>query len=223
MIIRKQFKFEGGHMVRNCSSTRCQYSIHGHSLIVEVFLTSDRFDNGMMVYDFGLMKGTINEFIDSFDHTYSLWRYEKTSVSSFIKEHSARWIEMPISPSAEGYALFFLYWIDKILSKTEKVNGEGNVKVRSVRVHETATGYAEAFVEDLVAYNNDPKAIPLAEVAFSEGVQEEWKELTMEDLHKAAYANELVWTNKHIEPVVTAPSGVVNVQLASNVDERGTV
>ncbi|HCN16273.1 MAG TPA: 6-carboxytetrahydropterin synthase QueD, partial [Moraxellaceae bacterium] len=31
MRIRKLFKFENAHIVRNCSSDRCKYSIHGHS------------------------------------------------------------------------------------------------------------------------------------------------------------------------------------------------
>ena len=44
MIIRKLFKFEGAHIVRDCSSDRCKFSIHGHSYVVEVFLTSDKLD-----------------------------------------------------------------------------------------------------------------------------------------------------------------------------------
>ena len=43
----------------------------------------------------------------------------------------------------------FFYAIDKILNEMPAVNGEGNVRLHSVRVHETATGYAEAFREDL--------------------------------------------------------------------------
>ena len=52
MLIRKQFKFEGAHIVRNCSSQRCRENIHGHSYIVEVFITSDKLDDGYMVMDF---------------------------------------------------------------------------------------------------------------------------------------------------------------------------
>jgi 6-pyruvoyltetrahydropterin/6-carboxytetrahydropterin synthase len=47
MIIRKQFKFEGAHIVRNCTTRRCKKSIHGHSYVVEVFFTSNK------LYDFG--------------------------------------------------------------------------------------------------------------------------------------------------------------------------
>ena len=41
MIIRKLYRFEASHIVRNCSSDRCKYSVHGHSFRVELFLTTD--------------------------------------------------------------------------------------------------------------------------------------------------------------------------------------
>ena len=50
--------------MRNCSSERCRKSMHGHNYIVEVFFESDILDNGHMVCDFGLTKGTIKDFID---------------------------------------------------------------------------------------------------------------------------------------------------------------
>ena len=56
---------------------------------------------------------------------------------------------MPVSPSAESYSLMFLKFIDHILKNTKFSNGEGDVKISSVRVHETKTGYAEAFVSDM--------------------------------------------------------------------------
>jgi len=155
MVIRKLFKFEGAHIVRNCSSDRCKHSIHGHSYIVEVFIESKGLDNGQMVMDFGLMKGTIKDFIDGFDHSYSMWNKESLKFKNFIYEYSDRVIEMPVSPSAESYSLMFLYVIDKIIKATKFNNGEKKVKVKSVRVHETATGYAESFRKDLkyVDYN----------------------------------------------------------------------
>ena len=55
MIIRKLFKFEGSHIVRNCTSDRCSHSLHGHSYKVELFLTADHLDNAGMVVDFGLL------------------------------------------------------------------------------------------------------------------------------------------------------------------------
>ena len=174
MKIRKEFKFCSGHIVRNCSSSRCRKSMHGHNYVVEVFFDSNKLDNGHMIYDFGLTKKTIKDFIDGFDHCWQMWDKEDDNFKNFIIENSDRWIELPVSPSAEQYALLFLFVIDKILKATEFNNGEGRVKVTSVRVHETDTGYAQAERKDLewVDYNID-------DFIFSEGIKKDWKYFDM--------------------------------------------
>lgn len=174
MIIRKLFKFEGAHIVRNCSSERCKFSIHGHSYTVEVFFSSKGLDKGMMVLDFGLMKGTIKDFIDGFDHAYSMWNKESKDFKDFIKSNSERWIEMPVSPSAEAYSIMFFKVIDSIVKATDFNNGEKEVQLYSVRVHETDTGYAEAFREDLNWADFD-----LSDINLSLGVVSEWKDPNM--------------------------------------------
>lgn len=169
MLIRKLFKFEGAHIVRNCSSRHCRENIHGHSYLVEVFITSDRLDQGYMVMDFGLLD-KVKILIESFDHSYSLWQGESPEFKKFIYQYNRRVVEMPISPSAEGFALLFFYLTDLLLRQTDFRNGEGNVCLSSVRVHETATGYAEAFREDLRLIRFTP-----SDVKFSPGITEEWK------------------------------------------------
>lgn len=176
MQIRKLFKFEGAHIVRNCSSVRCKKSIHGHSYVVEVFFTSKGLDQGAMVMDFGLMKGNIKDLIDSFDHAYSMWDKETEPFQQFVHEYSDRWVSMPVSPSAEAYSLMLLFIIDKMVRATEFNNGEKEVSVTSVRVHETTTGYAESFQEDLEWFN-----FGLGDIKFSDGIKAEWKDPTMYD------------------------------------------
>ena len=171
MIIRKKFKFEGAHIVRNCTTDRCKKSIHGHSYEVEVFFSSNKLDNGYMILDFGLTKKHIKNIIDSFDHAYSLWVGESDEFKKFFRTNSERWIEMPISPSAESYSLMFLKFVDHILKHTTFKNGEGDVVVSSVRVHETQTGYAEAFRSDM-----DIIELDLSKVVFSAQVINEWEE-----------------------------------------------
>jgi len=77
MRIRKLFKFENAHIVRNCSSDRCKYSIHGHSYQIELILEAHRLDHGQMVYDFGLLKSSIKDIIDSFDHAICFEIYRR--------------------------------------------------------------------------------------------------------------------------------------------------
>ncbi len=173
MLIYKKFDFEGAHVVRNCTSDRCKYSIHGHSYKTEICLTSDKMDAGGMIVDFGLLKGTIKDFIDSFDHAYSMWNRETPEFKEFIKNNSERWIEMPVSPSAEMYSLMFFYVIDKIIKNTEFNNGEGNVKLYSVRVHETATGSAESFDSDICNFWS--KNLGLEDIKISDAIKKEWK------------------------------------------------
>lgn len=193
MIIRKLFKFEGAHIVRDCSSDRCKKSIHGHSYVVEIFLKSDQLDNGQMVVDFGLLKGTIKDFIDSFDHAYSMWSRESNDYKTFMKENSERWIEMPVSPSAEMYSLMFYALINAVLDNTVFNNGEKNVKLHSVRVHETDTGYAESFFEDFLDIwlkNN----YDISQIKFSEQIKNEWKDPEMFDklLNEIPFINPIV-------------------------------
>ena len=100
MLIRKLFKFENAHIVRDCTTQRCSENIHGHSYKIEVLLESNYLDDGQMVYDFGLTKRYIKELIDSFDHAITLWSKDDTSYVEAMKTYSNRWVELPVSPSA---------------------------------------------------------------------------------------------------------------------------
>jgi len=172
MIIRKLFKFENAHIVRGCSTQRCSENIHGHSYKVEILLESNYLDHGQMIYDFGLMKLNIKDIIDSFDHAITLWSGDESHYIEDMKKHSSRWIELPVSPSAEQFARVFYLIIDKILECTEMINGECSVKLHSVIVHETETGYAQAFRDD--AYSKLMGEISIDNITFSHQIMEEW-------------------------------------------------
>ncbi|TXJ08311.1 MAG: 6-carboxytetrahydropterin synthase [Acinetobacter sp.] len=172
MIIRKLFKFENAHIVRNCSSDRCKRSIHGHSYKVEVLLHANGLDNGQMVYDFGLLKGVIKDLIDSFDHAITFWNKDNVEYIAACKQFSARWIALPVSPSAEQFSRIFFFLVAEVLKQTQTQNGERDVHVHSVIVHETDTGYAQCFLEDIE--NPQMGMLSLDEIEFSEQVQAEW-------------------------------------------------
>ena len=172
MIIRKLFKFENAHIVRGCSSERCRASVHGHSYKIEVLFESDYLDHGQMVYDFGLMKQGMKALIDSFDHSIALWSGDDQQYIADMKRHSQRWVELPVSPSAEQFSRIIFVMIDKLLGCTQSINGEREVKLNSIIVHETDTGYAQGFRED--AYSQKMGIIELEKIIFSDGVREEW-------------------------------------------------
>lgn len=179
MLIRKLFKFENAHIVRNCSSDRCKRSIHGHSYKVEVLLQANRLDHGQMVYDFGLMKGIIKDIIDSFDHAITFWDKDDADYVTACKNFSARWIALPVSPSAEQFSRVFFFLVDAVLEHTNMQNGEGDVTIHSVIVHETDTGYAQCFREDIE--NVQMGELSLADIVFSEQVKVEWAMSDMYD------------------------------------------
>lgn len=174
MIIRKLFKFENAHVVRGCSTIKCRSSIHGHSYKVELLFSSNFLDNGQMVYDFGLMKQNMKDIIECFDHAIAIWSGDETEYIDDMKKHSSRWVLLPISPSAEQFSRIFFVLIDKLLSLTTSINGEKEVKLHSVIVHETDTGYAQAFEED--AYSKNMGIINLDEIIFSDEIQNSWQE-----------------------------------------------
>jgi len=174
MIIRKSFKFENAHIVRGCSTQRCRASLHGHSYKVEVLFESQYLDNGQMVYDFGLMKQGMKELIDSFDHSIALWDGDDAEYIADMKRHSKRWVQLPVSPSAEQFSRVIFVMIDKLMWFTKTVNGEKMVRLSSIIVHETETGYAQCFRED--AYSDIMGLIDLDKIHFSDEICEEWSD-----------------------------------------------
>ena len=179
MLIRKLFKFENAHIVRNCTSDRCKRSIHGHSYKVELLLKASRLDHGQMVYDFGLLKGVIKELFDSFDHAICFWQEDQADYIAACKTFSARWVALPVSPSAEQFSRIFFYLAQQVLQSTVTQNGEGDVEVYSVIVHETDTGYAQSFQEDID--NAQMGQLNLEQIIFSEQIQSEWNDPQMYD------------------------------------------
>ncbi len=174
MLIRKLFKFENAHIVRNCSTKRCSENIHGHSYEVEVLLESNYLDHGQMVYDFGLTKLYIKELIDSFDHGITLWSGDDKEYINSMKRYSNRWVELPVSPSAEQFARVIYLMVERVLACSVMQNGEKEVKLHSIIVHETKTGYAQGFKDD--AHSELMGKIELEDILFSTQIQSEWSD-----------------------------------------------
>lgn len=179
MIIRKLYRFEAAHIVRNCSSDRCKYSVHGHSFRCELLLTADRLDRGQMVYDFGLLKNQVKCFLDGFDHSTLFWEKETSAYVKAMKEHSKRWVQLPVSPTAEQLTRVIFVAARALLDNTDKANGDDTARVHSVILHETETGSAQCFRED--ADNEAMGEIALERIVFSPQVRAEWSDPKMWD------------------------------------------
>lgn len=164
MVIRKLYRIESAHTVRDAVSQRCSENYHGHSGVIEVFLKSNHLDNAGMIYDFGAFKNTIGSLIDMFDHSVHLWKDDDPECIEFFKKYNKRWIMLPCNPTAENYCVLFRDLINDILVKLHQEkdfnNGEGAVYCSGVRYHETTTGYAESDESDSVQFH-------LSDVEFS--------------------------------------------------------
>ena len=190
MKIRKEFRVESAHIVRNCTSHRCSHSIHGHSAVVEVFLESTCLDNAGMVYDFGLMKGTVKSFIDSMDHCYILCDKDDPEFRNFIKKTCDRWIELPFNPSAECLSMFVKWGVSKILVNTRTANGESlDLRCTGVRYHETTTGWAECNSDDMAILWDHKWA---DQIKFSDGVLRDWPNDLIEIMNGKLIDNPIV-------------------------------
>ena len=179
MLIRKLFKFENAHIVRGCSTRRCSHSIHGHSYKVELLLEAQALDHGQMVYDFGLLKHGPRMLIDAFDHAITIWSGDDPSYIAACLRFSERWILVPVSPSAEQFSRLFFVLIDRLLDYTKMDNGETDVCLHSIIVHETETGYAQCFRKD--AYNPHMGLIALDEIEFSKAILSDWPDTELFD------------------------------------------
>lgn len=185
MLIRRIFKAETAHIVRNAYTERCQKSIHGHSYEYELFLSATELDNAGMVTDFTFVKKYFNSLFDSFDHASILMTNEKEEIKDCFLKNFERVVIADWNSTAELQSRFFTiisYYIIAYLN-TYKLweNGERNVRVKSVRVHETKTGYAECTADDLPGLDdsepvdiNSPYIKLAQSTKFSEGIQKDW-------------------------------------------------
>jgi 6-pyruvoyltetrahydropterin/6-carboxytetrahydropterin synthase len=181
MVIRKLFKYEMGHIVRNAWSERCSKSFHGHSYIVEFCFESRGLDQGGMVCDFGFLKQLVNPFVDSFDHASVIWdRKEDKHIIEFFRNNFDRVIVTPFTSTAEIQAAMFYYFGKDVLQYTLKnnlfVNGEDDVRMHSCRVHETTTGWAEFSKDSEKSMEGAPRRddVSIANIDFSPGIQKDW-------------------------------------------------
>ena len=179
MVIRKTFKSETAHCLKNPYSDRCK-NLHGHHYLYEVFLQSDICDDGGMVTDFGFVKKYISYVFDSFDHAVVINKNRPEEFKQFFKDNFGRVIITPWESTAELQSLYFYMMCNKVVEYLNKFNlwenGETGVTIRKVRVHETDTGFAEFTAGDYNHFNKNNNVNDMLKVEFTECIQNDWSE-----------------------------------------------
>lgn len=134
-VLIKKLKTETAHIVRNAYSERCQFCIHGHSYLWEIYISGHINEETGMILDFKLLKN-IKLFVDKFDHSMVFWSKENTEIIDFFMKNFGRVLVMDKNPTAENMARLVLKHSNEII---QREFGE-KFSVSEVRCWETDTG-----------------------------------------------------------------------------------
>ncbi len=143
--LTKEFSFEAAHALNGYDGP-CR-EIHGHSyrLFVTVrgvpSVSSEDPKNGMVI-DFGVLKKIVNEEIVSrFDHALVLEKSaEDCALRQLLGTRFGNVVELAYRPTCENMLADFA---DRIRRRLP-----AGVVLHALRLHETASSYAEWFAED---------------------------------------------------------------------------
>ena len=141
--VRKVFKFEAAHQLQSAYSSCCKDTIHGHSYIVELFLRSVLLNDDGMVIDFGRVSDVVKPMIEKWDHALFLPHTKDEKQLDFLIASNKNVLIMPCNPTAENMAVMLFDEIKEALNLGPSNKSLGFPYLWKVRVHETATGWAE--------------------------------------------------------------------------------
>ena len=143
--LTKEFSFESAHALDGYDGL-CR-EIHGHSyrLFVTVKGTPSCDDNDPkcgMVMDFGDLKRIVNrEIVDRLDHSFVLRESVQNNVlCRMLGAKFEKVVLVDYQPTCENMLADFAARLQSALP--------ANVELHSLRLHETATSYAEWFLSD---------------------------------------------------------------------------
>ncbi|MBP8915912.1 MAG: 6-pyruvoyl trahydropterin synthase family protein [Breznakibacter sp.] len=139
--ITKEFRFEMAHLLWKYDGL-CK-NIHGHSYILYVTVLGDIINNPDdpklgMVIDFGDLKRIVKEeIVDVLDHAIAV---NDNSPHVHLDQYTERIIRLPYQPTCENMVVDFA---DRI-----KMQLPQHLTLFSIKLHETATSFAEWFASD---------------------------------------------------------------------------
>ncbi len=142
--ITKQFRFEAAHALYGYDGA-CR-NIHGHSYILYVTLIGKPINDSQhpkygMVMDFSVLKKIVNEqIVDQFDHALMVRSGTPHDDLANSSELLGKVMKLDYQPTCENMITDFAQRISAQLPP--------EVKLFSLKLHETATAYAEWYAAD---------------------------------------------------------------------------
>ena len=143
--LTKEFTFEAAHSLEGYDGA-CR-EIHGHSYRLMVTIkgepSTDAYDPKQgMVMDFGLLKRIVNEqIVNRLDHAFIMRRTEQgVELRQMLEPMYSNIVLVDYQPTCENMLADFAARLQQALPS--------GVELHSLRLHETATSYAEWYEED---------------------------------------------------------------------------
>ncbi|MDR0660017.1 MAG: 6-carboxytetrahydropterin synthase [Prevotellaceae bacterium] len=140
--VTKEFRFEMAHALEDYNG-KCRH-LHGHSYILYVTVLGEPNNNANdstygMVIDFGELKQLVNKHIvNKFDHVLVLRKDAK--LADALQKEYGNIMLTDYHPTCENMVVAFAETLKKYLPS--------HVQLFSLRLHETATSYAEWYAKD---------------------------------------------------------------------------
>lgn len=137
VCVTKRFSFEMAHALR-CHDGQCA-NIHGHSYVLDITLSGTPMvapaePKDGMVIDFADLKRMVKPIVERYDHALFLHEEERGAVKEG-EPMFGRVLFTPWQPTCENILLAI---VEELLPKLP-----GEVRLRSARLQETATSWAE--------------------------------------------------------------------------------
>ena len=134
ILLTKHFDFEMAHALMGYPG-KCR-NIHGHSYKMEVTVTGEMQPDTGMVMDFKALKDLVNEVIvNKLDHALVLSDSVDAHLVETLCAHYDKIVLFPFQPSTEKMLEHFATLLRPHLP--------ANVRLYSIRLHETDTSFAE--------------------------------------------------------------------------------
>lgn len=142
--VTKQFDFEMAHALWNYDGA-CK-NIHGHSY--KLFISVKGIPNNQegdpkfgMVLDFKDLKKMVKKsIVDPLDHSLIVYKAADNESLSIVKNMYEKVHVFDFQPTCENLVIYIANTIQQHLP--------GNLELHSVKLHETATSYAEWYATD---------------------------------------------------------------------------
>lgn len=142
--VRKKIGVEYAHQLYSSYTNLCHETIHGHSGIIELTMSSDKLNNDQMVIDFGEISNTIKKFLmEKYDHALFMPKQFPQDYLDLLRKYNKRLTVTDDNPTCERFAEMIYHEVKDML---KDINPD--IKLSNVRFHETSTGYADYSEED---------------------------------------------------------------------------